>query len=244
MKPRVYDFCRWLVREGFFRLSGGIVGVDRENVPMTGPVIFAPLHVSHLDPPAVACAMRRRTHFMAKEELFRNPIFGALIRALGAFPVRRGEGDSEAIRTSIRLLEGGEAVLLFPEGTRGTGERIQPINRGVAMLAKRTNAPIVPVGVKGTREALGRDSRGRRRRHLIEIAYGEPFTYDQVASGANEKENREIFAAELERRIVAACHRIGYPIKSSSHSPDSPASTPPETPGGAEAASGADTPAR
>src|SRR5436190_18063312 len=146
-----YAFVLRLVRNGFFRLvTGGLRSIGEENIPKTGAVIFAPNHVSNLDPPAIACGTnKRQLAFMAKEELFKGP-FGKLIASVGAFPVRRGEGDTEAIRKTIALLEEGRAVLVFPEGTRGDGKQLGPINRGVAMLAKRTNATVLPIGVVGT----------------------------------------------------------------------------------------------
>src|SRR5436190_23431548 len=112
-----YAFILRLVRNGFFRLTtGGLRSVGEENIPKTGAVIFAPNHVSNLDPPAVACGTnKRQLAFMAKEELFKG-LFGKLIASVGAYPVKRGEGDTESIRRRIELLEQGRAVLVFPEG--------------------------------------------------------------------------------------------------------------------------------
>jgi 1-acyl-sn-glycerol-3-phosphate acyltransferase len=204
-----YAFVLRLVRNLFFRLiTGGLRSVGEENIPKTGAVIFAPNHVSNLDPPAVACGTnRRQLTFMAKEELFKG-IFGKLIASVGAFPVRRGESDTESVRKTIALLDEGRAVLVFPEGTRGDTKQLGPINRGVAMLAKRTNAPVVPVGVVGTHIVAPKGGKGLKR-HRITIAYGEPFTYADIAKGSSEKENRELFAQELERRIIALCDAHG-----------------------------------
>lgn len=205
-----YHIALNLARVGFWFI-GGVRGVDEKNVPRSGPLIVAPLHVSHLDPPAVACGTNRHLRFMAKEELFHSRLFGGLIRSLGAFPVKRGENDTEAIRLAIQLIEKGEAVLIFPEGTRGDGKHIQPINRGVAMLAKRTGAKVVPVGIVGTHVAWPKGQK-KIRRAKIRIVYGEPFTYEEIAKGASEKENRELFAHELQARIVALCAREGLEL--------------------------------
>ena len=148
---------------------------------------------------------------MAKEELFRHKLFGRFIGSVGAFPVKRGEGDTEAIRVAIAALQSGEAMLIFPEGQRGDGEHLQPINRGVAMLAKRTGAKIVPAGVVGTHIAWPRGS--KLKRHRITVAYGKPFTYEECAKGANERENRELFAAELQNRIAKLCEENGLKLK-------------------------------
>jgi len=181
-------------------------------MPKTGGVLVAPVHISHLDPPAVAIGSRRRLRFMAKDELFNHKLFGALINSLGAFPVRRGDADTESIRTTIALLEEGEAVLIFPEGTRGDGEHIQELSRGVAMLAKRTNVPVVPVGIVGTNIIMPRGKKSGSK-HLTIIAFGKPFTYSEIATGATEKENRELFSVALQQKIVQLCAENGMSLK-------------------------------
>ncbi|AIE84287.1 lysophospholipid acyltransferase family protein [Fimbriimonas ginsengisoli] len=207
-----YAFARWATKTFFYGSKGGLRSVGQENVPLTGPLIVAPNHVSNLDPPAVACGTKRRQlRFMAKEELFKG-FLGKLISSLGAFPVKRGEGDTESIRNAIAILESGEALLIFPEGTRGDGRTMLPVNRGVTMLAKRTNALVLPVGIIGTHIVSPKGAKGKS--HPMLVAYGEPFTYQQTATGANERENRELFAAELEKRILALCNANGLPLKS------------------------------
>jgi 1-acyl-sn-glycerol-3-phosphate acyltransferase len=208
-----YAFVLRLVRNAFFRLiTGGIRSYGEENLPKQGAIILAPNHISHLDPPAVACGTnKRQLKFMAKEELFKG-IFGKLIASVGAYPVKRGEGDTESIRRTIDYLEKGCAVLVFPEGTRGDGKSIGPINRGVSMLAKRTNAAVVPVGVIGTHVVLPKGQK-KMKRHPILVVYGKPFTYQEISTGGSEKENREIFAHELERRITALCAEHGLALQ-------------------------------
>jgi 1-acyl-sn-glycerol-3-phosphate acyltransferase len=208
-----YHFMLNVARVAYWCI-GGVKGVDESNVPRKGPLIVAPLHVSHLDPPAVACGTNRHMRFMAKEELFHHKAFGWLIRSLGAFPVKRGEQDTESIRAAIHMLENGEAVLIFPEGTRGDGKHIQSISRGVAMLAKRTGVPVMPVGIVGTHIAWPRGQK-KIKRSKMKIVYGEPFRYADVACSAGEKENREIFARELQRRIVQLCASQGLVLEPS-----------------------------
>lgn len=207
-----YRFVNWLVRNFFFGLvTGGLKVIDRENVPSSGAVIIAPIHVSHLDPPVTACAMpHRRLRFMAKEELFKG-IFGKLIASLGAYPVHRGEGDTEAIRKSIEMLNQQETLLVHPEGTRGDGVRMLPINKGVAMLAKRTGAPVVPVGIVGSSIVMPR-GKGKKRRHRITVVFGKPFTYAEVAEGVNDKQAREEFCRVLSERIRSLCNDHGFPV--------------------------------
>lgn len=213
-----YAFVLRLVRNVFFKLiTGGISSVGEENIPKAGAVILAPNHVSNLDPPAVACGTnRRQLRFMAKEELFKG-LFGKIIASLGAYKVRRGESDTESIRKTIQFLEEGRAVLVFPEGARGDGVTLGPLNRGVAMLAKRSGAPVVPVAVVGTHVIFPRGAK-KLRRHKIVIAYGEPFTFEDVATAASERDNREIFTRELENRLIQLCGANGLPLKSASES--------------------------
>lgn len=218
MRVLWYYICLNLARLIFFLGIGGMRSVGKSNVSKSGALIVAPLHVSNLDPAAVACGTNRRLRFMAKEELFKG-LFGKLIHSLGAFPVKRGEGDSEAIRKAIDYLNQGEAVLVFPEGTRGDGKVIQPINRGVAMFAKRTGALVLPVGVIGTHIAFPKGQKKVKRQRLT-IAYGEPFTYESIAHGANERENRDLFAAELQQRIVKLCNENGMTLRIDTRSED------------------------
>jgi 1-acyl-sn-glycerol-3-phosphate acyltransferase len=211
--PTWFAFCRWFTRVFFYQLGGGFRSVGQENIPATGGVIFAPIHLSHTDPPAVACGCTRRLRFMSKAEMFEKKFLGWLIGSLGAFRVNRGEGDTESVRTAIELLNAGEAILIFPEGTRGNGEVMLPISRGVGLLAKKTNALIIPVGLIGTKERLGKGS-SKLHRSVITVVYGKPFTYAEVCNDTNEKKNREIFAKVLAARIVELCNAHGLMVKS------------------------------
>jgi 1-acyl-sn-glycerol-3-phosphate acyltransferase len=201
-----------------FEALGGLRVVGAERVPLEGPLVVAPNHVSLLDPPIVGCASPRALCFMAKEELFRVPILGPLIRSLDAFPVRRGEGDTEAIRRAVGLLKAGHAVLVFPEGTRGDGEELLPISPGVAMLAKRTEAVVLPVGIVGTHVVWPKSRRGLRRARMT-VVFGEPFRFSDIPGG------RDAFAGELAARIAAACREGGLAVKAAPGS-SPPASSP------------------
>lgn len=207
-----FVFCRWLVRVMIFQFSGGVKGIGRENVPMKGPVIIAPVHVSHLDPPAIACSHPRQARYMAKEELFANKWTAKLIRSLGAFPVKRGEGDTESMRVALEILNQGMALVVFPEGTRGEGKTLQALSRGVAVLAKKTNAIVVPAGISGTHERLPM-GQSKLKKGRVTVEYGKPFTYTEIATSSSEKENREIFSRHLSEQIVELCNRNGFPIQ-------------------------------
>jgi 1-acyl-sn-glycerol-3-phosphate acyltransferase len=128
----------------------------RENLPASGGVVLVANHVSYWDPVVIACAISRKVHFMAKSELFNIPVVRYALRISGSFPVRRDISDRTAIRTAAKLLEEGQVVGVFPEGTRShSGELLKP-NLGAAMLAARAGVPMVPVAVIGTRGVFGR----------------------------------------------------------------------------------------
>jgi glycerol-3-phosphate dehydrogenase (NAD(P)+) len=153
----------------------------RENVPRSGPVILAANHRSFLDPFVVGVCLRRPVYFVAKQELFEKRWQGWLLNALGAFPIRRGESDEEAVATSKEILARGDAVVIFPEGTRiRTGSLGQP-KRGVGRLALETGAPVVPVAVAGT-------ERTRRgwviRPAKVRARCGRPLTFPRVESAS------------------------------------------------------------
>ena len=124
----------------------------RENVPQTGAIIVAPNHKSDWDPPLIGVAFNTRIiHYMAKEELFKNPFLGWLIRQFGTFPVKRGTVDRTAIRRAIRELKAGNPLGIFPEGTRIRRDGLGRFHSGMASLALMTGTPVVPVAVIGSR---------------------------------------------------------------------------------------------
>lgn len=119
----------------------------RENIPKGQAFVYASNHRSYADPVLVTLAGRGRFSFMAKSELFRNKAFGWLIRALGAFPVERGSGDTAAIDQAIDNVRGGTNLLIFPEGTRSKDGRVGRGKTGVALIASKAKADVIPVGI-------------------------------------------------------------------------------------------------
>ena len=136
-----------------FLFRGSTQGL--EHVPMEGPLVVASNHGSHLDPPLLGHALGRPVAFMAKAELFAIPLLGAVIRACGAYPVRRGASDREAIRTATAKLEQGWATGVFLDGTRQANGRVNNPLPGAALLAARSGAPLLPVAIVNSHRALG-----------------------------------------------------------------------------------------
>ncbi|NLD50106.1 MAG: 1-acyl-sn-glycerol-3-phosphate acyltransferase [Clostridiaceae bacterium] len=141
----------------------------KENVPEKGSALLCANHVGELDMFFFGYKIKRLVHYMAKEELFKVPLMGSFIKRLGAFPVKRGKGDVQAIKTSLRLLNEGHIVGIFPEGTRlknrSSNARIKP---GAALLAQKSGAPILPVLIKGNGKPFSN----------IKIIFGKPFILD------------------------------------------------------------------
>ncbi len=145
-----------------------------ENIPGSGGVVLVANHVSYWDPVVVICAFKRRVYFMAKAELFKIPVVGYVVAISGAFPVRRDRADRNAIRTALKLLEEGQVVGVFPEGTRShSGEMLKP-HLGAAMLALKSGAPVLPVAVSGTRGFWGK----------IRVRVGKPIPVGSLKSGS------------------------------------------------------------
>lgn len=124
----------------------------RDRVPAAGAYIVAANHISWLDPPAIEFALEIPLRYMAKREVFGVPVLGGFLRALGNFPVRRGESDRGALETALRLLAAGQPVGYFPEGTRSRDGVLHRAKPGIAFLARRSGAPILPVAIRGTAE--------------------------------------------------------------------------------------------
>lgn len=138
-----YYFGRTLLFP-FYKLLYRFKVKNRDAVPAEGGVILACNHMSFADPVLLGLSQRRRLYFMAKAELFRNKFAGAVIRALGAFPVERGAGDGKALKTGEDILREGNAMTIFLEGTRTkTGELLRP-RSGCALLAQQMQLPVVP----------------------------------------------------------------------------------------------------
>lgn len=176
VNPLVY----WVVRaffQPFFHIWFRLSRVGREHVPQEGPVIFACNHRSFLDPFILGTLARRPLYFVAKQELFHNPLLRWFISSLGAFPVARGTGDSGAMDTARAILERGDCVVIFPEGTRVRPGPLGPTRRGVGRLALETGAPVLPVAVIGTeniRKGL------RIRPHKVRVRAGRALRFPKV----------------------------------------------------------------
>jgi 1-acyl-sn-glycerol-3-phosphate acyltransferase len=167
-----YAFATTTVR-GVARLSSKVVITGLENLPATGGAIVTPNHLHYADPPVVSAFLSRKIHFMVKQEAWDEPIFGLLPKWFEAFPVRRGAIDQIAFRAALQILAEGRIVGIFPEGHRSKNGRLQSGRPGAIVLARRSGAPIVPVGIYGVREVMSFP--GVLQRRSVHITIGEPF---------------------------------------------------------------------
>lgn len=164
----------------------------REHLPSRGGYIIAANHISWLDPPIIEFALGIPIRYMAKRELFDVPLLGLALRAIGNFPVRRGESDRRAVETALRVLDAGQPLGFFPEGTRSKDGCLRRAKPGIAFLARRSGAPIVPIGVMGTRRAGIRLPRPR-----ILVRIGRPLAPSDLPPGDDQAR-----ADEIMRRIA------------------------------------------
>lgn len=176
----LYGVFRAMFR-GYFKVFHHWQVSGREHVPLDGAVIIASNHISNLDPPLVGSGCARKVNFMAKAELFKIPVVGWLIRDFGAFPVRRGAGDRAALRTVFKLLENGEVLGLFPEGTRSKSGETEEGQSGAATFALRSGATVVPAAIIGPVEMF----------KPVKLIYGKPVDLSRFQG---VKANKEMIA--------------------------------------------------
>ena len=195
MPSLTYNFCgvlSWPLLRGLYRLHE--TGV--EHVPAEGGFVLAANHVSNFDPFPLAMPLwpKRQLYYMAKVELFRPPL-AQILRAGGAFPVRRGERDLEAFRTAVEICRRGDVVAMFPEGTRrskGLRKRFQPRPRtGSARIAFEAGVPLVPAAIKGT-DRLARLAQ-------LRVAYGSPIPVDDLVGTPGAQAYQEATTRLMQR---------------------------------------------
>ncbi len=146
----------------------------RHNVPRTGAFILAPIHRSAVDIPLASLAVHRRVRFMGKDSLWAKKPMGAFFSALGGFPVSRGTADLEALKRCIGVLAQGEPLVMFPEGTRQSGDAVHPLFDGPAYVALKAGVPIIPVGIGGSEYVMSKGSRSIRAQRC-RVVVGAPI---------------------------------------------------------------------
>ena len=177
------ELCYEFIRHIFNILTYGILRMEvigEENIPAKGPFIMASNHASNFDPPLVGTAMRHHLiHFMAKEELFHNPILGGFLRYVRTFPVRRGHIDRKAVVEAIRVVKSGGVLGIFPEGKRCMHGKLLPFHEGMAAIAAKTGVAILPTAIIGSRDLP-------KKHGPVRVVFGKVIIPEP---GKNEKED-------------------------------------------------------
>ncbi|MBM7854642.1 1-acyl-sn-glycerol-3-phosphate acyltransferase [Desulfohalotomaculum tongense] len=174
-----------------------VTGLD--NIPSQGGLIVVSNHSSYWDPVAVGCALNRPVHYMAKAELFKIPVFGTVIRALKAFPVQRSRMDRAALRKAAELLNKGQVLGIFPEGTRSSSGELQKPHLGAAMLAFKNNVPVVPIGICGAKGICEK----------LKLTVGEPILLPRYAGNKPSRRDLERYSCKIMSEIA----RLMKPVK-------------------------------
>jgi 1-acyl-sn-glycerol-3-phosphate acyltransferase len=191
MKPW-WRFLRFFAQWLFVLVFGGrTFGALR--VPARGPVLLLCNHQSFLDPVLATLALHRESHFMARASLFRVQAFTRLIRSLNAFPVKPGRSDVGAFRQAMRVLKAGGCLTAFPEGTRTADGRLARPQPGLLAIARRCEAPIIPVVIEGAYEAWPRSARMPRPRRIV-VEYGPAIRPEQAEQWSSKQLQDELFA--------------------------------------------------
>jgi 1-acyl-sn-glycerol-3-phosphate acyltransferase len=184
----LYHFIKASLRP-LTRMAFDAKVTGEDNVPAFGPLVVASNHISYWDPPVLGTWFPRTIHFMAKSELWNNPVLGALISAVHAFPVERASADVAAIRRALRVLKNGEVVGIFPEGRRNIAGDAQA-RSGAVLLASIARCPIVPVALLGTNRA----AKQWRKSH-VEVRIGAPLSFQ----GSQRKPTKAELSAWTEK---------------------------------------------
>ena len=219
----LYTFARSIIA-AFVRLYTRMRIDGFENLP-TGPYVIAPIHRSNYDTPVTAALTKRRLRFMGKHTLWRRRPIGWLLSAFGGFPVTRGTADREALRRCIEVLEGGEALVMFPEGERKSGPDVHPLKDGAAYVAARVGVPIVPVGIGGTERVMPVGSKFLYPRR-VHVVIGRPLVVPGGHTGriarSDIRETTARLHVVLQQLFDEAQTRAGTPNRREELHPDQP----------------------
>jgi 1-acyl-sn-glycerol-3-phosphate acyltransferase len=203
LERRAYGAVRGaflVLAKPYFRLE--VQG--REHVPAEDPFVLAPVHRSNLDFILVSALTPTRMRYMGKDTIWKWRRGGQLVSLLGGFPVHRGSADREALRTCLAVIENGEPVVMFPEGTRRSGPVVEDLFDGPAYVAARTGVPLVPVGIGGSDEAMPVGSK-LIRPHRIVLVAGRPI--EAPPGDASARVPRRV-VRELTERLRSALQAL------------------------------------
>ncbi len=179
----------------YFKVFYRVKITGTENVPDKGAAVLCSNHIGEIDMFLIGVKLKRLIRYMAKEELFKNPVLAAFIKWLGAFPVKRGRADVESVKTALKLLNDGHIIGIFPEGTRmkNKKEKIIKVKPGAAMFAVKTGVPVIPVAIEGNYKLFSK----------IRVVFGNPFYLDADKDIKYTNEDFKKMSEEIMKKIYA-----------------------------------------
>jgi len=182
LKFLIHIFCKAV----FF-----VKTVGKENLPQEGAVILAINHTSLWDAPVLVSEIPRNMRIMAKKELFSNKLFASVLKLGGAFPVARGTADVGAIKTALKTLKDGDVFAIFPSGTRVKSDEAADAKAGVALIASRSGAPVIPIALRG----------GYKPFHRVTMHIGKPMEFPKAEGTKPTGDDIKAFADEIMKKI-------------------------------------------
>ncbi|HHU93028.1 MAG TPA: 1-acyl-sn-glycerol-3-phosphate acyltransferase [Halanaerobiaceae bacterium] len=191
----LYSFAAFLFRV-FFKVFYRYEIYGLENIPKEGRLVIMANHVRYYDPPLIGCILKRKIHFLAKEELFKIPLLGYLLGKIGQIPVKRGKPDRSALKGALAILEEEKVLGIFPEGTtRGSKESLGKAKSGSILIPIEGKSPIVPVGIK-------------YKTMKAKVSFGKVFYLDQYYDRKLSKEERQEAGTYIMNKIQAELDKL------------------------------------
>jgi 1-acyl-sn-glycerol-3-phosphate acyltransferase len=179
------------------------------RVALQGPVILAANHASYIDPPLVGSGLKRSINYLARDNIFRFPVVGAILRSWQVVPVDRDGGGARGLKAILDRLLAGGAIIVFPEGTRSRDGQLQPARSGIGLTVIKSTAPVVPVRVFGSYDAFGRQLRVPRP-YRVTVKYGQPMSFEKLrteAKSCSKTRLKEIYQ-HVADEIMAAIAKL------------------------------------
>jgi 1-acyl-sn-glycerol-3-phosphate acyltransferase len=196
---RFAQYVSWFYFKAFHRLE--VHGI--KNVPQSGSFILASNHSSYFDPPALGCRLPRNLHYFARDSLFFWPL-GVLIRNLNSIPVNRSQLDIATLKRVLKVLKGGDPLLLFPEGTRSADGNLGEGKKGIGLLLAKSQVDVLPARVTGGNKVLGKGMLFPRIGRKLVVEYGTLLKIDTLDPGKSDTNRYEIIA----NKVLAEINRI------------------------------------
>ncbi len=196
---RFAQYVSWFYFKAFHRLE--VHGI--KNVPQSGSFILASNHSSYFDPPALGCRLPRNLHYFARDSLFFWPL-GFLISNLNSIPVNRSQLDIATLKRVLKVLKGGDPLLLFPEGTRSTDGNLGEGKKGIGLLLAKSQVDVLPARVTGGNKVLGKGMLFPRIGRKLVVEYGTLLKIDTLDPGKSDTNRYEIIA----NKVLAEINRI------------------------------------